>query len=66
MGTWKNDLAIQDTIALIQSSEMLLPTIQRKHVWSEEQIIELMDSILSGYPIGTFLIRKATAGSAKG
>lgn len=66
MGTWKNDLTIQDTIALIQSSEMLLPAIQRKHVWSEEQIIELMDSILSGYPIGTFLIRETTAGSAKG
>lgn len=66
MDAWKNDLTIQDTIALIQSSEVLLPAIQRKHVWSEEQIIEFMDSILSGYPIGAFFIRKTTAGSAKG
>ena len=45
---------------------MLLPAIQRKYVWSEEQTIELMDSILSGYPIGTFLIWETTARSAKG
>lgn len=57
-------MTVKEAIALIQNSEMLLPAIQRKYVWSENQIIELIDSILSGYPIGTFLIWKTTAASA--
>lgn len=40
MSIWKNDLTIQDTIALIQSPKMLLPAIQRKYARSEEQITE--------------------------
>lgn len=32
-----------------------LPSIQRKFVWSMQQIEDLFDSILQGYPIGTFL-----------
>lgn len=39
----------------ISSGKMYLPAIQRKYVWSEAQIIKLMDSILLNYPIGTFL-----------
>lgn len=34
---------------------MLLPAIQRHFVWRKEQICNLFDSILQGYPIGTFL-----------
>lgn len=34
---------------------MYLPAIQRKYVWSDEQITRLMDSIMLDYPIGTFL-----------
>lgn len=32
-----------------------LPSIQRKFVWELEQIEHLFDSIMCGYPIGTFL-----------
>lgn len=32
--------------------------MQRKHVWDDEQITRLMDSIMLGYPIGTFLFWK--------
>lgn len=66
MGKWKNDLTIREVIGRIQSHKMLLPAIQRKFVWSEEQIIDLMDSMLRGYPIGTFLVWRTTAGAAKG
>lgn len=65
MGTWKTDLTIREAINRIKDNKMLLPAIQRKYVWSEEQITQLMDSILRGYPIGTFLIWKTTVGSAK-
>lgn len=47
--------SIKDTLELITTGQMYLPAIQRKYVWSENQIVKLMDSIMRGYPIGTFL-----------
>ncbi|HOO62185.1 MAG TPA: DUF262 domain-containing protein [Bacillota bacterium] len=46
---------IKATLGDINSGKMYLPAIQRKYVWSDDQIIRLMDSILLNYPIGTFL-----------
>lgn len=45
---------INNIISLI-NNEIYLPAIQRKYVWEDEQITKLMDSIMLGYPIGTFL-----------
>lgn len=36
-----------------------LPAIQREFVWDEDQILNLIDSILRGYPFGSFLVWKA-------
>lgn len=33
-----------------------IPPFQRKFVWTREQIIDMFDSILRGFPIGSFLI----------
>ena len=38
----------------------LLPAIQRKFVWTSEQIEKLFDSIMQGYPINTFMFWKIT------
>lgn len=35
--------------------QYFLPAIQREFVWKPEQIIQLFDSILRGYPISSFL-----------
>ncbi len=46
----------------VNSGKIYLPAIQRKYVWGDDQITRLMDSIMRGYPIGTFLfwkVRKA-------
>ena len=32
-----------------------LPAIQREYVWSPDQIIQLFDSLMRNYPIGSFL-----------
>jgi len=40
---------------MIGRNEIYLPAIQRKFVWGYEQIESLFDSIMRGYPIGTFL-----------
>ncbi|WP_295160945.1 DUF262 domain-containing protein [Selenomonas sp. AE3005] len=42
----------------INHNHLYLPAIQRKYIWSEEQVVKLMDSILRGYPFGTFLFWK--------
>ena len=39
----------------IQSNEYVLPAIQREFVWDSGQIESLFDSLVRGYPIGTFL-----------
>ncbi len=47
-----------DTIATVinrVNRQYFLPAIQREFVWNPEQIVELFDSVLRGYPIGSFL-----------
>lgn len=39
----------------IQSGDLVLPAIQREFVWKAPQIERLFDSVLRGYPIGSFL-----------
>ncbi len=49
---------IKDIIQQISDNKIYLPAIQRKFVWDIEQITDLFDSIMKGYPIGTFLFWK--------
>ena len=51
-------LRISEVIEQIKSQQILLPAIQRKFVWEYKQIECLFDSIMRGYPIGTFLFWK--------
>lgn len=46
---------IQITLDEIQRKELVLPAIQREFVWKPEQIYRLFDSLMQGYPFGTFL-----------
>ncbi|MFB5197608.1 DUF262 domain-containing protein [Neobacillus sp. KR4-4] len=59
-------VSIKDIVAKISNNEVYLPAIQRKFVWKHEQIEKLFDSIMLGYPIGTFLfwdVEKSLANS---
>ena len=47
--------AIKDALDRIASHEYVLPAIQREFVWSPEQICDLFDSVMQGYPFGEFL-----------
>ena len=51
-------ITISEALANISKGKMYLPVIQRKYVWEERQITQLMDSIMLDYPIGTFLFWK--------
>lgn len=46
---------IKEVLTEIEDGKLYLPAIQRKFVWSENQITKLFDSLMRGYPIGTFL-----------
>ena len=48
-------LTIKEAIASIHSKKYLLPSIQREFVWDVDQITQLFDSLMLGYPIGSFL-----------
>ncbi|MDD3503020.1 MAG: DUF262 domain-containing protein [Eubacteriales bacterium] len=42
----------------IEQGLIKIPQFQRDFVWSKEQSSKLMDSIIKGYPIGTFILWK--------
>src|SRR5271170_313318 len=49
---------IAEALARIQNKSYVLPAIQREFVWWPEQIEKLFDSLMQGYPFGTFLFWK--------
>ena len=56
-------ITIAKVVEEIQANRYVLPAIQREFVWSAEQIERLFDSLMRGYPIGSFLFWKIDPGS---
>lgn len=52
---------IESALKEVQSKRWVLPAIQREFVWRPEQICRLFDSLLRGYPFGTFLFWRVPA-----
>ncbi len=48
----------QDLIADIEKGVIKIPKFQREFVWPIEKTAALLDSIVKGYPIGTFILWK--------
>lgn len=46
---------IEQALTQIGKNNYVLPAIQREFVWRPEQIERLFDSLMQGYPFGTFL-----------
>lgn len=42
----------------IESGRVKIPQFQRKFVWSLDMTVKLLDSIVKGYPIGSFILWK--------
>lgn len=49
----------------VHNSEYVLPAIQREFVWDTDQICALFDSLMRGYPIGSFLFWKVEPAEAE-
>lgn len=59
---------IADALKCIGNKTYVLPAIQREFVWRPEQIERLFDSLMQGYPFGTFLfwtVQPETSGAFK-
>lgn len=53
--SFERPITILEVIENINKRKYLLPAIQREFVWDTEQIELLFDSLMRGYPIGSFL-----------
>src|SRR6202035_2265731 len=52
---YKPGRTIRDALRKVEQNEYVLPAIQREFVWRPEQTARLFDSLMQGYPFGTFL-----------
>jgi hypothetical protein len=52
---YQSGLTIKDALEAVSRNLYVLPAIQREFVWRPEQICRLFDSLMQGYPFGTFL-----------
>lgn len=58
---YQTALTIKEALDGVYSHKYLLPAIQREFVWKPDQIEELFDSLMRGYPIGAFLFWEVAA-----
>ncbi|OWV14142.1 FISUMP domain-containing protein [Fibrobacter sp. UWB5] len=56
------ETSIYEAMKKIQCNGFVIPAFQRSYVWSVDQVSCLWDSILSDYPISTFLFWKIEQG----
>lgn len=55
---FQTPITIKEALAAIQRQDYILPAIQREFTWDTEQICGLFDSLMQGYPVGSFLFWK--------
>ena len=49
-------LTVRDALQRIEGRQLRMPAIQREFVWRQQQIADLFDSLVRGFPIGSFLL----------
>jgi hypothetical protein len=62
----RNDqLKIQELVALVHEGRIRVPEFQRSFRWTADDVLDLFDSILRGYPFGSLLLWKRAAPAAR-
>ncbi len=51
---------ISRLVTRIEQGDVKLPKFQRKFVWTRQQVLDLLDSIYKGFPVGSFLLWKTS------
>ena len=62
---FQTPITIKKAVDNIHNSRYLLPAIQREFVWRPYQIERLFDSLMRGYPIGSFLFWQVEPDTAR-
>ncbi|HEX5219509.1 MAG TPA: DUF262 domain-containing protein [Verrucomicrobiae bacterium] len=52
----KIDTTVGNLVEMIKNGELSLPEMQRRYVWPETRVRDLLDSLYRGYPSGTILV----------
>ena len=60
---FKTPISIREVVEGIHQRRYVLPAIQREFLWTTDQITRLFDSLMRGYPIGSFLFWRVDAKS---
>jgi uncharacterized protein with ParB-like and HNH nuclease domain len=53
-------VTFSNLFADIENGTIKIPQFQREFVWSKAKSAKLLDSIVKGFPIGTFIFGKPT------
>ncbi|MBC2900636.1 DUF262 domain-containing protein [Streptomyces cupreus] len=62
--SFQTPITIASALERIHRREYVLPAIQREFVWSRDKITRLFDSLMRGYPIGSFLMWQVQEGNS--
>jgi hypothetical protein len=62
---FQTPITIKQALDGIHNSRYLLPAIQREFVWRRSQVEGLFDSLMRGYPIGSFLFWRVERETAR-
>lgn len=54
--SFQTPLSVEEMLTTVHKHEYLMPAIQREFVWGADQITRLVDSLMRGYPVGSFLL----------
>ena len=58
-------ITVKAALDRIWKHDYVLPAIQREFVWKPEQICRLLDSLMQGFPVGSFLFWKIEPSTAE-
>jgi len=62
---YQTPVTVKATLDRIWKHDYVLPAIQREFVWNPKQICKLFDSLMQGFPVGTFLFWKIEPATSK-
>lgn len=63
---YQTAITVKSTLDRVFKHDYVLPAIQREFVWSPKQICRLFDSLMQGFPLGSFLFWKIEQTTSKG
>ena len=55
-----NSMNLTGVICDLRKGNIRIPDFQRDYIWTPDQVLELLDSIWNGYPIGSVLLWKTS------